>query len=66
MAAVAATVPWQVNATANTKKIMKITALLMCCYFFIKTIKYSVNSIDNYGVKVCNILRQLIVKRVND
>lgn len=31
---------------------MKITALLMCCYFFIKTIKYSVNSIDNYGVEV--------------
>ena len=34
--------------------------------FFIKTIKYSVNSIDNYGVKVYNILRQLIVKGVND
>lgn len=66
MAAAAATVPWQVNATANTKKLWKITALLMCCIFFIKTIKYSVNSIDNYGVKVYNILRQLIVNGVND
>ena len=52
MAAVAATVPWQVNATANTKNYENNSTFDVLLFFFIKTIKYSVNSIDNYGVKV--------------
>ena len=57
MAAVAATVPWRVNATANTKKIKNNSTFDVLLFFLLKTIKYLVNGIDNSVVKVYNILR---------